>query len=73
MDTQRFQDSDRVQIFFLTLTGEARLWYESLRLINADWDRTKTHLSSNIQRQAILGNNYFMHGYLSNLMKIQKQ
>ena len=21
----------------MTLTGEARLWYESLRLINADW------------------------------------
>ena len=37
MDTHRFQDSDKVQRFCLTLTGEARLWYESLRLINADW------------------------------------
>ena len=37
MDTQGFQDNIKVQIFCLTLTGEARLWYESLRLINIDW------------------------------------
>ena len=37
MDTHRFQDNDRVQRFCLTLIGEARLWYESLRLINTDW------------------------------------
>ena len=37
MDTHRFQDDDKVQRFCLTLTGEARLWYESLRLINVDW------------------------------------
>ena len=36
METHRFQDNDKVQRFHLTLTGEARLWYE-LRLINADW------------------------------------
>ena len=34
MDTQRFQEDDNVWRFCLTLTGEARLWYESLRLIN---------------------------------------
>ena len=27
----------KVQCFCLTLTGEARLWYESLRPINVDW------------------------------------
>ena len=37
MDSQRFQDNDKVQRFCLTLTGEARLWYKSLRPINADW------------------------------------
>ena len=37
VDTHRFQDNDKVQIFCLTLTGEARLWYKSLGLINADW------------------------------------
>ena len=38
MDTHRFQDNDKVQSFCLTLAGEERLWYESLRLINADWE-----------------------------------
>ena len=37
MDTHGFQDNVKVQRFCLTLTGEARLWYESLRLINIDW------------------------------------
>ena len=37
MDIHRFQDHVKVQRFCLTLTGEARLWYESLRLINIDW------------------------------------
>ena len=36
MDTHRFQDN-KVQRFCLTLTGEARLWYKSLRLINTNW------------------------------------
>ena len=37
MDTHRFQEDSMVQGFCLTLMGEARLWYESLRLINTDW------------------------------------
>ena len=37
MDTHRSQDNDKVQRFCLTLTGEARLWYKSLRPINIDW------------------------------------
>ena len=37
MNTHRCQKNDKVQKFCLTLTGEARLWYESLRLINTDW------------------------------------
>ena len=37
MDTHGFQDHIKVQRFCLTLTGEARLWYELLRLINVDW------------------------------------
>ena len=38
MDTHDFPDHIMVQRFCLTLVGEARLWYESLRLINADWE-----------------------------------
>ena len=37
MDAHRFQDNDKVQRFCLTLTGEVRLWHESLRLINVGW------------------------------------
>ena len=37
MDTHEFPDHVEVQRFCLTLIGEARLWYESLRPINADW------------------------------------
>ena len=37
MDTHRFQEDDKAQRFCLTLTGEARLWYEFLRPRNADW------------------------------------
>ena len=38
MDTHDFQEQVKVQRYFLTLVGEARLWYESLRLINAYWE-----------------------------------
>ena len=37
MDTHKFLDHVKVQRFCLTLIGEARLWYELLRPINADW------------------------------------
>ena len=37
MDSHRFQEDDKVQRLCLTLTGEASLWYKSLRLINTDW------------------------------------
>ena len=37
MDTHQFQEGVKVQRFCLTLVGEARLWYESLRPINIDW------------------------------------
>ena len=37
MDTYGFQGHIKVQRFCLTLTGEARLWYKSLRPINVDW------------------------------------
>ena len=37
MDTHDLPDQVKVQRFCLTLVGEARLWYESLRLINVNW------------------------------------
>ena len=37
MNTHHFWGSVKVQIFCLTLVGEARLWYEPLEPINVDW------------------------------------
>ena len=37
MDTHNVQDQVKVWRFCVTLVGEARLWYESLRPINRDW------------------------------------
>ena len=37
METENFLQEGKVQRFCLTLTGEARLWYESLRPIEIDW------------------------------------
>ena len=37
MDTQGFLDHVKVPRFCLTLVGEARLLYESLRPLNVDW------------------------------------
>ena len=37
METHNFPEVARVQRVYLTLTGEARLWYESLRPIVVDW------------------------------------
>ena len=50
MDTLNFQDQVKVQRFCLTLVGEARLRYESLRPINADWEGFKICSDSNIPR-----------------------
>ena len=39
MDTHAFQEGVKVQCFCLTVIGEAKFWYESLRPINVDWIR----------------------------------
>ena len=39
MDTYAFLEGVKVQYFCLTLVGEARLWCESLRPINVNWNR----------------------------------
>ena len=38
MDTHAFPKGVKVQQFCLTLVGEARSWYKSLRPINLDWN-----------------------------------
>ena len=38
IDIHDFQYHEKVQQFCSTLIGEGRLWYKSLRPINADWE-----------------------------------
>ena len=37
MEAHNFPDEIKVRCFCLTLTGEARLWYESLASLDNDW------------------------------------
>ena len=37
MEAHNFPDGDKGRHFCLTLVGEARLWYESLALLDDDW------------------------------------
>ena len=37
MEAHNFPDEVKVRCFCLTLTGEARLWYESLAPLDIDW------------------------------------
>ena len=37
IETHNFPDDTKVRRFCLTLTGEVRLWFETLRLIEIDW------------------------------------
>ena len=37
MEAHNFPDKVKVRCFFLTLMGEARLWYESLVPLDNDW------------------------------------
>ena len=37
IDTHNFSDDKKVRRFCLPLTGEARLWYETIRQVQLDW------------------------------------
>ena len=53
MGTHQFKEGVKVQHICLTLIGEARLWYESLRPINVDWIRLQNQFR---QRYSKIGN-----------------
>ena len=44
MEAHNFPDGDKVRHFCLTLVGEARLWYESLALLDDDWPALQNKL-----------------------------
>ena len=53
MDTHAFPEGVKVQRFCLTLVGEARLWYESLRSVALDWNGLQTQFR---QQYSKIGN-----------------
>ena len=53
MNAHHFVDDVKVQRFFLTLLGEARLWYHSLEPINVDWPELQNLFR---QRYSKIGN-----------------
>ena len=73
MEAHNFPDEVNVRHFCLTMTGEARLWYESLAPLDNDWPALQKNLDCNIQKYATHPNNYFIPGGHLNLMKIQIQ
>ena len=46
MNVHHFNEPVKVQIFCLTLLGEARLWYQSLEPINVDWQGLQIYLDN---------------------------
>ena len=50
MMAHHFLESIKVQRFYLTLIGEARLWYESLTPINIDWQGLQNLFRHNTQK-----------------------
>ena len=48
MDIHNFPDDVKVQRFCFILIGGARLWYESMRLIENDWQQLQLFLGNSI-------------------------
>ena len=71
METHNFPNDTKVRRFCLTLIGEARLWYESLRPIEMDWNALQECLGSNIQNLAVQGNSISTCGDHFTMMRIQ--
>ena len=58
-ETHNFPDDAKVQRFCLTLTGEARLWYETLRPIQIDWTALEEHFRQQYSKFGSTREQYF--------------
>ena len=59
MDTHNFPQEAKVQRFFLPLTGQARLWYESLRPIETDSPTLQEHFRQQYSKFSSTREQYF--------------
>ena len=59
MDTYNFPDDIKIRRFCLILMGEARLWYESLKPIDMDWNALQTHFRQQYSKFGSSREQYF--------------
>ena len=59
IETHNFPDDTKVRRFCLSLTGEAILWYESIRPIEMDLDTLQECFRQQYIKFGSLGENYF--------------
>ena len=59
MDIYNFPDDTKVRRFCLTLIGEARLWYESLKPIDMDWNALQEHFRQQYSKFGSSRDQYF--------------
>ena len=59
METHNFPEDTKVRRFCLTLTGEARLWYETLRPIEIDWTALQEHFRQQYSKFGNMRDQYF--------------
>ena len=59
MDTHNFPYDTKVRRFCLTLTGEARLWYETLGTAQLDWAALQDHFQQQYSKFGNTREQYF--------------
>ena len=62
MDIYVFPEGVKVQVFCLTLVAEARLWYESWRPINVDWNGLQNQFRQQYSKIGNTREKYSMSG-----------
>ena len=73
MKTHNFPEVAKVQRFCITLTGETKLWYETLRPIKVDWIGLQEHFRQQYSKFVNTREQLFMYGDHSIMMRMQKQ
>ena len=71
METHDFPADTQVTRFCLTLTGEARLWYETLRPVQLDWAALQEHFTQQYSKFGSTREQSFMCGDHFIMMKTQ--
>ena len=59
METHDFPEDTKVRRFCLTLMGEARLWYETLRPVQLDWAALQEHFQQQYSKFGSTREQYF--------------